>query len=129
MSLKDRLTTKETVAGFVSVLLFSRNQAQVLHWQTNSYAQHKAFEDYYNSIMDLVDSLVESYQSTNSIITMFNNDEKYIYNKEGVDYFKELLNYIKNHRKVVSEDSDIQNIIDEIISLIKSTIYKLEKLS
>ena len=35
---------------------------QVFHWQTQSYAEHEALGEYYESLTDLNDKLVESWQ-------------------------------------------------------------------
>lgn len=128
MSLKDRIKNNIGVNDFISVLLFSRNQAHVFHWQTNSYAAHMAFEGYYDGIVELVDSLVESYQGINDIIKLYSNDEKYVYGTDAATYFKDLLEFVNTNRTLFI-DTDILNIIDEIITLIKSTLYKLTKLS
>ncbi len=119
-----------TVADFVSCLLFSRTQAQIFHWQTSSFAKHNALGDYYDSVVGLVDSLVESYQGSNSNITGYSNNYT-ISNSEGavVPYFEKLLLMVMEGRMLFGTDTDLQNIIDEIISLIKSTLYKLKKLS
>lgn len=118
----------EKVSKLVSELLFSRNQAHVFHWQTQSFAQHKALEDYYSSIIDLVDSLVETYQGTQSIIKIFSNDEKYVYDGSALAYFETLLTNVQNNRVAFEEETDLQNIVDEIISEIKSVLYKLKNL-
>ncbi len=119
-----------TVADFVSCLLFSRTQAHIYHLQTSSFAKHNALGDYYDSIVGLVDSLVESYQGSNPNITGYSNNYT-ISNSEGavVPYFEKLLLMVMEGRMLFGTDTDLQNIIDEIISLIKSTLYKLKKLS
>jgi len=126
--LKDLKSTNK-VAEFVMCLLHSRTQAHIFHFQTTSFAKHKALEDYYTGIVDLVDGLVEAYQGTNGIIKGYNNTERCNNNEDGVIlYFDKLLVYVKETRTIMSSDSDIQNSIDEIVMLIKSTLYKLKNL-
>ena len=48
--------------------MHSRTQAHVFHLQTPSFAEHKALNDYYNGIVDLVDGFVESYQGKYGIL-------------------------------------------------------------
>jgi hypothetical protein len=119
-----------TVADFVSCLLFSRTQAHIFHLQTSSYAKHIALNEYYDEIVDKVDELVESYQGCNPNITGYSNNYT-ITNREGAveSYFENLCMFVKDNRAVFGDESDLQNIIDEIIALIKSTLYKLKKLS
>ena len=47
---------------YVGTLMQSRNQAHIFHLQTSSYSQHIALQEYYEGIVDLIDSLVEAYQ-------------------------------------------------------------------
>lgn len=123
------ITSKAPVHEFISTLFFSRNQAHVFHLQTDSYAKHMALDSYYNEIIPLVDSLVESYQGTNGIIKLYSNNEKYAYGDNLIiGYFEDLLKFVKVSRDSVGTDSDLQNIVDEIVSLIKSTLYKLKNL-
>lgn len=116
-----------TQAKFISKLFESRTQAHIYHLQTSSYAAHKALDDYYSNIVDLVDSLVEEQQGKTGII------KGYEINKfdEGTDY----ISYFSNLRSMINlnryktfkqEDTNIQNTIDEIVSLLDSTIYKLK---
>ena len=56
---------------FISLLLASRNQAHVFHWQTQSYATHKTLNEYYDNIIDLVDELVEGYQGKYGVLKNF----------------------------------------------------------
>ena len=46
----------------VSKLRFSVEQTQVYHWQSQSYSEHIALNEYYDGIPLIVDGIVESYQ-------------------------------------------------------------------
>ena len=46
----------------MSKLMHSNKQAQIFHRQTGSFAEHDALGDYYDSIEDLIDDLIETYQ-------------------------------------------------------------------
>ena len=46
---------------FISTLLAARQQAHIFHWQTSSYATHKALNEFYDEFLELIDSLVETY--------------------------------------------------------------------
>jgi hypothetical protein len=116
------------VAKFVSIVMFSSQQAHVFHLQTPSYAQHKALEDYYTSIVGLIDSYVEVYQGTYMKIikpmrsgTLINDPLK------ALSYFIKLKKTLKSLR--TPTDSHLRNIQDTIMELVTSTIYKLKFLS
>ena len=121
-------------AKFVSKLFESREMAHVYHLQITgegSYAGHKALDEYYNGILDLIDELIETYQGQYDIIEhydMINTDGTKSVDK--IQYFIDLAEFIKSTRKVafLEEDSHLQNIIDEAVGLIYRTLYKLKNL-
>jgi hypothetical protein len=118
------------LSKLISYLFHSRTQAHIYHLQfegEGSFAAHKALNDYYDSINDLIDNLVESYQGKYGILKGYTNFTLMEFqNCENVcGYFKALLSTIENSRKSLPQDSYIQNQIDEIVALITSTLYKL----
>jgi hypothetical protein len=115
------------IGQFVSTLLASRTQAHIFHLQTPSFAAHKALNDYYDEIVGITDSLVESYQGKYGIITGYGNIalQEYESCEAIIMFFETLCMYIEKSRTVICQDSYIQNQIDEVVALIKSTIYKL----
>jgi hypothetical protein len=114
-------------AKFISYLFHSRTQAHVYHLQTPSFAAHKALNEYYDGIVDLIDGLVESYQGKHGIVKGYSNFNLMEYEscEEIQNYFKALANTIESGRTELPQDSYIQNQIDEVITLINSTLYKL----
>jgi hypothetical protein len=133
-ALNERGITEETddietdkFCEMICNVLHSRTQAHVYHLQTESYSEHKALNDYYNDIVGLFDGIVESYQGKYGIIKNFKTFEveNYVDNSTTVEYFERLINIIEENRSAVS-DSYIQNQIDTIIELIRSTMYKLK---
>ena len=113
--------------AFSLALLNSATCAHLQHWQTRNYATHKALKKYYEAIPDLVDKLVETYMGRNGLVGEF--EEEFEIEKDPVRYFKALQKYVDESRKHLPKDSELQNIIDEILDLINSTLYKLQNLS
>ena len=107
-------------------ILHSRNQAHVFHLQTQSFAEHKALNDYYDGVVALFDGIVESYQGKYGIIKNFKTFkiEQYRNGKKTISYFERLLDIIEENIYSV-DDSYLQNQIDTVQELINSTIYKL----
>lgn len=121
-------------SSLISYLLHSRSQAHVFHLQVTgagSYAAHKALNDYYDSIVDLIDGLVESYQGKYGIITNYSNYNLMSFTgmQQVVEYFTALNKTIEKLRVLETQDSEIQNDIDTVVTLVNSTIYKLKYLS
>lgn len=113
-----------------SMLLSSQKQAHVFHLQTKSYAEHMALGAYYEGIDAITDAIIEEYQGINGIIESYTTFKLVAYSgqKSVVAYFEELNASIEKLRKSV-DSSSIQNQIDNVVSLINSTLYKIKNLS
>ena len=124
----EPITNQVTVGGFFVTLLHSATIAHLMHLQTSSYAEHKALSEYYESIVDLVDDLIESYQGKRDVIV----DYPAMFAYPDVDalvYLKGISDYVIENRDIVGDDSELQNQIDTIQDLINSTVYKLRRLA
>ena len=114
-----------------SMFFHSRTQAHVFHLRVKgpgAYAAHKALNDYYDGIVDLVDGLVESYQGKYGIIEF--KDVKGIDNDASheniLKYFDNLISFLDKERKAENlQDSWIQNELDSVAALLFETKYKL----
>jgi len=120
----------ENCSLLVSLLLSSRTQAHIFHLQTMSFAEHKALSKYYDSIVDIIDQLVEAYQGKYGIINHYTNVKlvDYTNKQQVIQYFEGLMKSVETLRSE-NLDSYLQNIIDTIIELISSTLYKLKYLN
>ena len=109
----------------VSRCFHARTAAHILHLKTRSYATHKALGDFYDAIVGLADTLAETYQGAYGLIE--NYPARYKNPDDGVSMLEELRAWIESHRYECCDESDtcIQNIIDEIVALTNSTLYKL----
>ena len=125
----NSLVTPSPILGqFISTLFASRTQAHVFHLQTNSFAAHKALNEYYDGIVDIADGIAESVQGKYGIITGYSNIDLLEGNdcNEVIKYFTALEMYVERARQTMPQDSYIQNQVDEVVALIVSTIYKLK---
>ena len=111
-------------AKFLSVLLNSITVTHVQHLQSLSYAEHKALGNYYGDVEDLIDNLIETMQGKYGIINGYEYDSDDI-GSNPLQYMIKLHEFVRDYRIMMPSDSHIQNIIDEIVALIDSTIYKL----
>lgn len=118
-----------TMASLISLLLSSRNQAHVFHLQTDSYAHHKALNEYYDEVIEFVDGLVESYQGKYGILTGYTSASGLIEQASAntiVEYFTQLAKTVEEARKEIPQDDYLLNQIDEVTALVYSTVYKLK---
>ncbi len=118
---------------FFSKLFESREMAHVYHLSVKgdmgSYAAHVALGAYYESILGFIDDLIEIYQGQYELVEDFDMiDTTDTKTKSPIDYFQELVTFIKSYRNeyLSSEDTHLQNIIDEVVALIYKTLYKLK---
>ena len=120
----------ENFAKLISFLFHSRTQAHIFHLQTTSFAEHKALNDYYDEIIELVDGLVESYQGKYGILKGYSNYStlEYTDKNQVITYFEALVGKVCSLREEVT-DSYLQNQIDTVMELLESTLYKLKCLN
>ncbi len=116
---------KNCCGEFIGNLLHSATITHFMHLKTTSYAAHVALGAYYDEIVDLVDGLAEAIQGCYGEIidnypTMFAN-----VSGEPLSYLEMLKDYVAEKRVDMPQESNIQNEIDTIATLIDSTIYKL----
>lgn len=115
-----------------SKLFESREMAHIYHLQVNgeegSHASHVALNTYYEDILELIDTLIETYSGQYGIVDGYDIiDTNSTRTKDKVAYFEDLVEFIKYSRKSISaEDTHLQNTIDEVVALIYRTLYKLK---
>lgn len=117
-------------AEFVGHLFVARNVAHSVHLNTRSYAKHAALGDFYTKVIDLADNFAEAYQGRHGLMGSI---PVAAVRKSGniVEFLQDSLADIEANRYKVcdKDDSPIQNIIDEIVGLYLSTLYKLRFLA
>ena len=117
-----------------SLLLHSRTQAHSFHLGQKgpgAFSAHLALGNYYDTIGELIDGLVEAYQGQYGLIKLqsvsgldTNNDIKNV-----IAYFDKLCQAVAKLRKDEKlQMSWLQNDIDTIVTLLYSTKYKLVNL-
>lgn len=118
------------VQQFIGLMFLARDVAHVTHLSTRSYAKHKALDEFYHGIVEAADGFAEAYQGRYGLIgnIQIQPPKK---KAEIVEFLQEQLDQIGKGRYDICEASEtaLQNLIDEIISLYLSTIYKLKFLS
>jgi DNA-binding ferritin-like protein len=115
---------QENCSLFLATLLHSATNTHFFHWSTDSYAKHQALGTYYDEIVDLVDTLAESYMGKYGKLTSF--PSVYHQPSEPIKYLESLQKFVAEARMDLPQDTELQNIIDEIADLINTTTYKLK---
>ena len=129
-SMSDRIRTPKE-GTFCAYLMSAAVQIHIYHLRAKgpgSFAMHKALGSLYDKLPDLVDSLAESMQGKMGLLD-YTYSASYDNNVGGaLMHVRECLDYVKETRKVICQDTFVQNQIDGIEELFYSIIYKLENL-
>lgn len=113
-----------TPAEFVAGLLHAATTAHILHLKTDSFSEHMVLGDLYEGLDDLADKWTEAYQGRYAVIKEYPDGYK-APSKDCVAEVREMGKFVATMRKDMPQDSELQNITDEIAALIDSTLYKL----
>lgn len=96
------------------------------HLTTDSFSKHSALNTFYKDIIDLIDDFCEAYIGLyGKFISLPPVTPETEDAEQAIIEFRD---WIKNNRAMITDDSSLQNIIDEIYELCNSTLYKLQKL-
>lgn len=113
-------------AEIVGILFMSRDYAHRAHLYTSSYAKHIALNEFYDELIDLVDTFAEAAQGC------YGKIEFDVVELEG--NVKDPITSIRNHMEMVQEAAEgcgnraLNNVLDDICTLYAQTLYKLSEL-
>lgn len=122
------------MVGLVKTLLHAKNQAHIYHWSVKNYAQHKALQEFYMQITEDLDRLVEAYQGAFELIDFTSNE---ITSYESTDDIRKVITYFNDLKYKIDgwvedkkkySDSLLNSIVEDIIELVNTTLYKLKYL-
>lgn len=118
--------------NIVTKLLSVQAQLRIYHWQTKSYAEHKALGKLYESLDGLIDTFVESFSGSRGSVPMAKDGfsftaSNYASNKEVVAFLDGLIVYLSKELPsfLKDTDTDLLNIRDEMLGAVNQTKYLL----
>ena len=119
-----------TAAEFIGQLFLARDVAHSVHLNTRSFSKHMALNTFYDSIIDHADAFAEAYQGRHGLmgpITLHSATKT----ANIIDFLQGQLDDIEKCRYEVVDksDSSLQQLIDNIVELYLSTLYKLRFLA
>jgi hypothetical protein len=113
--------------------LFSRVYAAIkaghtAHLMAQSFAQHDALNDFYTGLAPILDKVMENFIGRMGRLESAppNVNEKSLM---PIEIVGNLTAWLDSNRQFLGEFSEIQNLIDEMLSLCNSTAYKLRELN
>tara|TARA_R110002126_G_scaffold28653_2_gene95458 strand:+ start:976 stop:1338 length:363 start_codon:yes stop_codon:yes gene_type:complete len=115
---------------FVGMLFLARDVAHSVHLNTRSFSKHMALNTFYNEIVELADAFAEAYQGRYGLmgqITLGSNKKT----ANIIEFLQDQLAEIEKVRYEVCDKSDtsLQQLIDNIVELYLTTLYKLRFLA
>lgn len=117
------------VARHIHFFFAMRDQIKLYHWQTFSYARHKATDDVVKSLDEHIDLFVEVWMgkygrpkvtpATNSITI------KNLSDKAAAGFIKECIEYIQGplSKSLKPSDTDLANVRDEMLGNLHQLLY------
>ena len=117
---------KEDLGTIIGILFMSRTYSHIAHLKTGSYAKHKALNKFYDSVVDMADSLAEASQG--------------LYGKLDIPYLNMvgkiddpiggITAQLKAIEKLLGniDEEYLKNILQEIQALYRKTLYLLVNL-
>jgi hypothetical protein len=117
-------------ADFVGMLFLARDVAHSVHLNTRSYSKHVALQTFYDSIIDHADAFAEAYQGRHGLmgpITLHSAKKT----ANIIEFLQDSLSEVEAARYEVCDksDSSLQQLIDNIVELYLTTLYKLKVLA
>ena len=130
-SFSASVSMSTTTAQFVTSMLGCLTSVRTYHWASTSYSEHQALGELYDDFSDLLDEFVEQFQGIYGLLdrkkigSLYTPDDA-----PALDYLREVREHIGEMRRLssFSQETSLQNLIDEIVGKFDRTIYKLATL-
>lgn len=120
----------KAAAEMVGLVLLGRDMAHRAHWKTRSYSEHIALQGFYEGVLPLLDGFVEQYQGRyGQLLDVPLADNEF--EGEIADVLEQQMAWIEDHREKICprSESSLHNILDEIVGIYQTSLYKLRFLA
>lgn len=115
------------IEQLISRVFYARNLAHWNHWRTSSYAQHQALGEFYDAVIDALDTLVEAHQAVEGVVGAIPASGGR--EKDPLDVLVADAEWIEeNHEKICGKNRAIGNLVDSVTGVYLRAIYKLKNL-
>lgn len=119
------MADKNCAAQLVARCFAARTAAHLAHLSTDSYSAHMALGDFYNDIAEAADKFAECYMGVEGKLKSFPNVPPF--SSDPITWLPELHDYVsKDRQECAAGNTELANLIDEILAVIDRTFYKLK---
>ena len=115
----------EPCKRLLSVLMCGQVELRLIHWNTTSYAEHKAIGKLYDELADLTDQLAEVYMGIYGRVGAIPCELVTDTVPDAASYVGDMAQFVEAIRTEMPNDTQLQNLLDEIASAIDKTNYLL----
>lgn len=99
------------------------------HLRSAKYGKHMALDEFYKEMPEKVDDLIEAYMGAyGKKIGAFQNILSSS-NMNTLKYLQELKKVCKEGYDLLDDNEELEGLMDDVINLINSTLYKVKELS
>jgi DNA-binding ferritin-like protein len=119
----------DDITTIVHNFLIFQTTLKIYHWQTKSFARHKATDDLHSSISENIDKFTETIQGSRDKRIKFTNKCNIklinVTDSDGKKILVEFKRWIENDLTtfIRKDETDLINIRDEILGDINKTLY------
>lgn len=118
------------IEELIARVFYARNVAHFEHWRSEGvggYARHQALGEFYDQVIDHLDSLVEAYQGAFELVgaipkTPTKASDILMILVEDAEWIE------KNHEAICKGNRAVANLIDAVTGVYLTTTYKLRNL-
>ena len=108
--------------AFIGKMFKMRDITHLLHLKSKSYAEHKALNGFYDSLLDYTDSVAEKIQS-NGLLDI--RIPASVLDTTAIDYISSFRDDVQKFKDNCMMD-DVKADLDEVVGLCNATLYKLK---
>jgi hypothetical protein len=122
------MTLQDKFNEFVKVMFNLQLINKLYHWNTTSFARHKATDQFADSIDPLIDRFVEVFSGRYNIkpnISDIMLNQKFVTDDGFIDFLRAIKGYLERDVPKFANDSELLNIRDELLAEINKMSYLL----
>ena len=119
------MSEQETLDEIVGMCFTLQLLNKLYHWNTTSFARHKATDEFDSTLQSILDKFVEVYigrYSVKPVVKKLRLDETNLTDDGIVRLFIAVREYLKTFDKKFT-DTDLLNLRDELLANVNQTLY------
>lgn len=99
------------------------------HLKSAKYGKHIALQEFYEEMPDKVDALIEGWMGAHGKKVGAFQNVLTSSNMNTLKYLQELKKICKEGYDLLDDNEELESLLDDIVNLINSTLYKVKELS